>query len=302
MNWLLIVIIAHLFYAGVFIIDRYLLKKGFPHPLSYAFWSSVVGIFIIVLIPFGFTVPDTRQIILSIIAGLVWFLAVISFYTALYKGESSRVVPIVGGLIPILTLVLSFIFLGERLTLQELIAFCFLVGGGTFLSLLVSRTKNSATKKIYLIKALLPALGAVFAFAVYFVMTKFIFLHQNFISGLIWIRAGAVLAALLLLIPSNFRRIVFAKTKAIEQKTIGLFVLNKGLVIFAGLFQYGAIFLGSVTLVNALQGVQYAFLLLLAFFLFRRIPALKEQFDRRVLVQKIIAIILIGIGLAILII
>lgn len=303
MNWLFIVIIAHLFYAGVFIIDRYLLKKGFPHPLSYAFWSSVFGIFIVFLVPFGFTIPDATQIVLSIITGLVWLLAVISFYTALYKGESSRVVPMVGGLIPILTLVLSFIFLGERLTPKEIIAFCFLVGGGTLLSLLVEvGIFSKSIKRVYFMKALIPVLLAACAFAVYFVMTKFIFLHQNFISGLIWIRAGAVLGALLLLIPSGFRRIIFIKTKFIEQKTIGLFALNKGLVLFAGFFQYGAIFLGSVTLVNALQGTQYLFLLLLAFLLFRKIPALKEQLDRRTLVQKIIAIILIGIGLCILII
>lgn len=302
MNWIFIVIIAHLFYAGVFIIDRYLLKKGFPHPLSYAFWSSIVGVFIILLAPFGFKIPEVSQIIFSIAAGLVWVLAIISFYTALYKGESSRVVPVVGGLIPILTLFLSFIFLGERLKFQELIAFCLLVSGGTLLSLLVEKKVLSSAKRIHLMRALAPALGAAFAFAIYFVITKFIFLHQNFISGLIWIRAGAILGVLFMIIPRAFRQKIFAKSENIRRETIGFFALDKFLGIFAGLCMYGAIYLGSVTLVNALQGVQYVFLLLLAFLLFRKIPALKEQFDKRTLVQKIIAIILIGTGLAILII
>lgn len=301
MNWLLIAIIAHFFNAGIFIIDRYLLKKGFPHPVSYAFWSSIIGIFIILLVPFGFRVPGVNQIVFSIAAGLVWVLATASFYAALYKGESSRVVPIVGSIIPILTLFLSFLFLGERLTLQELIAFCFLAGGGLLLSVLVAETKVlHSAKKIHLVKALPSAMAAAFAFAVFFVMTKFVFLHQSFISGLIWIRLGAILGALFMLIPSSFRKIIFAKTEIVKKKTIGLFTLDKTLLIFASFFQYAAVYLGSVTLVNALQGVQYAFLLLLAFILFKKIPSLREQFDKRTLIQKIFAIVLIGIGLVIL--
>ena len=54
MSWLLIVIIAHFFNAGVFIADRYLLKKGFPNPLSYAFWIGLCSVVVLVLAPFGF--------------------------------------------------------------------------------------------------------------------------------------------------------------------------------------------------------------------------------------------------------
>jgi len=77
--------------------------------------------------------------------------------------------------------------------------------------------------------------------------------------------------------------------------------LARGLGTASSFLIYWAIFLGSVTLVNSLQGVQYLFLLVLAFLFFRQIPQLKEQLEKGVLVQKIIAIMLIGIGLAILI-
>ena len=302
MSWILLVIIAHFFNAGIFIIDRYLLKKGFPNPLSYTFYVGILSIFILLLIPFGFSLPAISQIILALVAGGIWLLALFVFYTALHQGESSRVVPTVGGFIPLFTLVLSFIFLGERLNPRELIAFCFLVGGGVFLSLLVTRAQNfSSNKKICLNKAFAPALWAALFFAIYYVMTKFIFLHQSFVNGLIWIRLGSALTAAFLLIPSGFRRRIFKKTRTIEKKTLKIFFSARALGLMAGLLIYLAIYLGSVTLVNALQGTQYLFLLFLAFVLFKKIPSLREQFDKKVLVQKIIAIILISLGLIILV-
>jgi len=304
MSWLLIVIIAHFFNAGVFIVDRYLLKRGFPNPLSYAFWIGLCSVVVLVLAPFGFSIPPTNQIIVALATGIVWLLAAIIFYTALYKGEASRVVPTVGGLIPLFTLGLSFIFLGERLSAKELIAFCLLVSGGIILSLLVIKKTRIfvSNQKIRLTKASVPALGAALVFAVSFVMTKSVFLEQSFISGLIWIRLGAALGALFLLIPSSFRQMIFKKGKRIKIKFFGLFLSAKGLGVVGSLLIYWAIFLGSVTLVNALQGVQYVFLLLLAFFLFRKMPSLREQFNKKVLVQKIFAIILICLGLVVLVI
>lgn len=303
MSWLLIVIIAHVFSAGIFIVDKYLLKRGFPNPFSYAFYVGIFSFVILILAPFGFFLPQPNQIILSLSAGVIWLLATLIFYTALYKGEASRIVPTVGGFIPLFTLGLSFIFLGERLSLKEIIAFCFLVSGGVLLSLLVSKTETVfKSREIQLTKAFIPALGAALAFAVFFVITKSVFLKLGFVNGLIWTRLGATLGALFLLVPHPFRQMIFKKGKVIKPKAFGLFAFARGLGAVSGLLIYWAIFLGSVTLVNSLQGVQYLFLLLLAFLLFRKIPSLKEQFDRRVLVQKIIAIILIGIGLAILII
>lgn len=303
MSWVFIVILAHLCYAVVFVIDRYLLKKKFPNPVNYTFYIGVLSIFTLFLAFIDFSVPAIGQIILSFVAGFMWLLATLIFYTALFKGESSRVVPTVGGLIPIFTLFLSFIFLSERLIAQELIAFCFLVGGGILLSLLVSKTDSILdTKKIRFTKTFIPAIGAALAFAVYFTITKSLFLSQGFINGIIWVRLGIVLSSLLLLIPASFRKMIFQKTEQFKISSIKLFFFIRVLGVLAILFLYWAIFLGSVTLVNALQGVQYLFILLLAFLFFRKIPDLKEQFSKRVLIQKVAAIALICLGLAILVI
>ncbi|PJE57552.1 MAG: hypothetical protein COU82_01435 [Candidatus Portnoybacteria bacterium CG10_big_fil_rev_8_21_14_0_10_38_18] len=86
-----------------------------------------------------------------------------------------------------------------------------------------------------------------------------------------------------------------------KPKTIGFFSGGRILSIVAGFFMYLAVFLGSVTLANSLQGLQYAFVLILALLFFRKIPSLREEFSKEIIVQKIVAIILISLGLFILI-
>ena len=59
-----------------------------------------------------------------------------------------------------------------------------------------------------------------------------------------------------------------------------------------------AMALGSVTLVNAVQGAQYGFLFILALLFSYRWPKIfGEEFNIKVIVQKVIALILIILGL-----
>ncbi|MBU2575664.1 hypothetical protein KKF64_01050, partial [Patescibacteria group bacterium] len=59
-----------------------------------------------------------------------------------------------------------------------------------------------------------------------------------------------------------------------------------------------SISLASVSLVNAMQGAQYAFLLLMIILLAKKFPKImSEKLTGAVLAQKIFAIILISIGI-----
>jgi hypothetical protein len=64
------------------------------------------------------------------------------------------------------------------------------------------------------------------------------------------------------------------------------------------ILQNYAIFLGSVVLVNALQGTQYAFLLIISAGLALWKPKLlKENFSKKILIHKILAVAFIAFGL-----
>jgi uncharacterized membrane protein len=301
MSWLLIAIIAHFLFALVFVIDKFLLSKTVLQPIVYAFYTGILQIFVLVLIPFGFAVPPSKQIIISFIAGALFTLAVLFLYKSFQMAEVSRITPIVGGAVPLFTLVLSYSFLEERLAANQLFAFSLLVLGGTVM--FWPRRDKSATGSVKapLAKRLPLALLAALFFAGSFVLTKFIFIHQPFINGFIWIRLGGFLIAVLLFLWPGNRQIIFEATKALKIRTVSLFFSDKALAGLAFILLNYAIYLGSVTLVNALQGVQYVFLLVMAIILSKKFPQiLEEQVGRRVIFQKFIAILLIGLGLGML--
>jgi drug/metabolite transporter (DMT)-like permease len=199
--------------------------------------------------------------------------------------------PIEGGLVPVFTLVLAYIILGERLLDTQLIAFAFLVVGAVIISLRHDKTGWHA-------QAFGNATIAALLFALHFVLYKYITQESNFISGLIWTRIGFFVMALCFLIPPSVRKGVF---NAPKQTTSGNKYLYFGARIsgsVGGLLQNYAISLGSVTIVNAMQGTQYALLLIGTIFLSRYYPKiLKEKVSRQILAQKILAIVLIGCGL-----
>lgn len=72
----------------------------------------------------------------------------------------------------------------------------------------------------------------------------------------------------------------------------------QGLGALAFVLQNYAISFGSVAIINALQGVQYAFLLLFAWLLTLFYPKIiKEDISKKILWKKIGAIVLISLGL-----
>ncbi len=298
MNWLLIAISAHFIFALVFIVDKFLLSKTALQPAAYAFYVGLLGIVALALAPFGFGLLPTSQILISFLAGFLFVLAILFFYQSVQIGEISRVAPIVGGAVPLFTLFFSYFFLAERLTGIQFIAFFLLVVGGV---IMLWPRRKPALVKAPLSKRLFLALLAGLFFAGSFVLSKFIYTEQSFINGFIWIRIGGFLGAWLLLFWPKVRQSIFQASRVVKFKVGGLAAANKVLSALSYLLLNYAIALGSVTLVNALQGVQYAFLLIIALFLSKKFPQiLREQISNGVITQKVMAICLIGFGLVIL--
>ncbi|MCX6729949.1 MAG: EamA family transporter [Candidatus Portnoybacteria bacterium] len=294
MIWILLLVLAHFFYGVVFMFDKYVLSTPKSNPITYSFYVGAMGIAVLVLIPFGFKMPNNVEIFWSLIAGVSQILAFIFFYKALDKGEVSRVVPYVGATTSVFILIFSSLILKEFLTGQQIIAFVLLVLG----SLVIGFRKG----KLFDDKTWRTAILAGIFFALFWVATKYLFLGTNFISGLIWVRVGVAVIAFSLLLSKKNRKIIFSETKESKPKKTGVFMLGRILNVAGSLFLYGAVFLGSVVLTNALQGLQYVFVLILALLFFKKIPSLKEQFGKEVLIQKIVAIILICAGLGLLVI
>lgn len=306
--WILIVILGHALNAGAFLVDKYLLAKKLPNPVAYSFVIGVLGLLAFLLAPFGLRILSQFEFILSLLSGAIFVLALFFFFGALKCADTSKVVTFVGALQPIMIYVLAFWWLGERLSANQIMAFVLLMIGGVLVTLehtsykgfghFFARQKNRESYWI------MWAIVAALLFAISFVFVKDVFNESNFISGLVWSRLGGAFMALLYLLIPRARRRIFSGLKTTQDKKQAgsLVLISQGAGALGFILISYAISLASVTLVQAMQGIQYALLFLMVWFMTWRFPhILKEKFSREILIIKICAILFIGMGLVILV-
>jgi len=300
MTWLIVTISFYLILSVVFLVDKYLLTGLIPNPKIYTFYVGTLGILTLIIAPFvNFYIPNPFQIILSLSAGAVFIYALFWFYKALSLFEASRVVPAISGLVPLFTFgLVYFSSLGrETLPFVKMIAFILLVFGSIFITFEKKKIINLKGFKISVLTAFLLSLA--------FTLTKYVYLEQPFWNGFIWTKIGGLLAAFLFFIfMPEIKEEIFKKKISFQKKTFGIFISNQMVGAGANVLQNWAIALAPlayISIINALQGIQYAFLLIFTLFLSFKFPQiLKEEISPKILLQKIAAILLIGGGLALL--
>jgi len=298
MSWLFITILAYFFLAISFFGDKFLLSGGIPSPKVYSFYVGILSIFVIIFIPFGFFLPSPPQIFLAFLTGVIFLTGLYLYYSLIREFEVSRIVPAIGGMIPILTFFLAYVSSrGEvAASSKDIISFLLLTSGSVLI--VIEKLKNIFGKSFIF------SLGAAFYFALYFVLAKFVFTSLTFINGFIWIRFGSFLAALFFLFFKEVRLQVFKKPGGAGFKTTGIFIGNQLVGSSGAVLQNLAISLAPllyVAFINALQGIQYVFLIVFTVLFSLKFPKiLKEEISKKILFQKIIAILLIGGGLVLL--
>ncbi len=298
MLWLLLITIVYFLLAIVFLIDKHLLTVSVPRPKVYTFYIGISWTAVLILIPFvNFYIPEIKQIVISLLAGISFVYGIFWFNKSLFQFETSRVVPAVGAISPLLTfLVVYYLPAGkESLAFWDIIAFILLIFG----SLLITFEKG----KFINLKSLKISFVSAFLFSLSSVLTKYVYLNQTFWNGFIWTKLGGILMAILfLLFGKDVREEVFKKREVFPKKTITLFLSNQSIGAVSNILQNWAIAivpLYYVAMMQALQGMQYVFLLILTVLISLKFPSfLKEEISKGVLFQKIIAILLIGAGLA----
>lgn len=290
--WLLLTISAYFIFAAVVTVDRFLLTTSIPNPFVYAFYVGLFASILLLFAPFFLEFSPIESVILAVLSGTINLLAVLFLYQAFRAGEVSRVAPAAGALTAILTLILARIIINEVLAAKDLIAFLFLLLGGILISLHLGKKIEMKRDET------LFALGAGVAFALAWVVRKSAFLHQPAFSVLIWSSLGFLMGAVVIFLIPRFRKEILSHPVKVEKKKKFLFLGNQLAGGIGGITLNYAVATGSVTLVNALQGVENVFILGIAFLLAKKFPQiLKEEFGGVTIWQKTIAVGLIAIGL-----
>jgi drug/metabolite transporter (DMT)-like permease len=295
--WLLAAIIAYLFFGFSSLGDK-LVLTGKPKPVSYTFYVGVFGLLSIFLLPFiKFVFPSPIGFIWIISAALVYVLGLYSMYIAIAKFEISKVVATIGATQPIFIFILTWIFWGsQKMSLMVFSAFIFLFLG----SIIISYEKNIKITGDYLKITIFSSL----MYSLYYIFTKLVFISLSFFSGIVWVSVSIFFFVLFFLLRKKYRDEIFSKQIVLDKKTQLLFLGTQtcgGVGNFLQSLSISLAPMGFLAIVNSLKGIQYIFLFFITLFVSYFYPKiLKEQLSKKVVVQKILSIVLIAIGLALL--
>ena len=289
MSWILFAILAAFVWALVNVVDKFILSKWVKKPIVPLMIVSIVSLIVASFIYFvrGFSSLSFGHIILALFAGLFSASMTLFYFSALKREEVSRVVPLFY-LAPLFIAILAAIFLGEVFSPLIYLGVIFLISGAILIS----------TKKMRKIK-----LGAAFwlmiisslSMSISQVIIKYLLNFSDFWTIFSYVELGVFLT----LVPlfffkfSDLMENVREKGKRVVWAVSGNTLLNVSAVLFMTI----GISLGPVTLVNALASIQPFFVLLFMVMLSLFLPKiLKEEIGKSVLVRKLIAIVLMFVG------
>lgn len=296
--WLFVALLGNTMLAAVGVIDKFILTKAVSKPIVFVFYTTIFVLPFFLLLPFGVKIPTTQiDYLIFALSGFCFAFGLWTMYIGFQKSEISHLGPLIGAAAPFFILFLSRIFLGEKLTSYTLSGAIVLIIG----SLVISFNQNTQQHGWH--RGMIWGVLAGFLFAVSHVAAKYAYDLYGFYNGFIFTKLPiGIFGAALLFSPSV--RAVFSKKesttteKAISHKRFALIVADIGLGVAGSVLIQYAIALGSVSLVNALAGVQYAMLIVLVALISKFSPKiLKETFTRNDIIQKVIAVSIISAGL-----
>ncbi len=299
MTWLYLLLIAHFLNAIVFMVAKYFVSGPIPNVRAYAFYESLGSASYLVAIPFvGIALLPIGDLAICIFAGFVFSIALVFLYNAIQRHDVSGVAPAVGAMTAIFTLIIGFLFLQSAFSRADFWAFAFLVIG-TFLASNMKVDSHDARTRI--VKELSSATAASFLLALFYVLIKLEYNKFGFISPFLWTRVGMLVGAGFIFIFMNKNNSIVDSFRNSHSSLRFGFI---GIKMVAGvaflLIAYSA-YLGNVALVNAMQGLQYMFLILISGVLLWVSPKLvMEHYTKHQWIHKIFAIILIIAGLVLL--
>lgn len=296
MSWFFIALIGPALWAASNHIDKYLLHKNSAE-IGFRALTILSGLFSFGVLPFIVllhpNVFDIRllPLLLSLGEGVLSIFALILYFLALRKSETSMVIPLfqVGF---IYTLILGYFLLGETLSVFQILASLLIILGAIILSFELSETSVRFKTKVFLLM-----LGASFLFSVGAPIFKLVAEETNYATSLFWEQFGIGVGGMMFLCIKSFRK-EFLKVIT-TQKTLFLSLngFNEAITVLGNMAWRFASLLAPVALVYALDGFQPLFVFIYGIIITIFFPKFgQESLLRRHMIQKISAIVIMMIG------
>lgn len=294
MNWVLLSMVAALFWALSNFVDKYVLDKHSKGIYDFLFFSTITSWFLFAGIFFFIGMPElTGYSWIPVFTGALLAYSYGFYGKALEQGDTSSLV-ILFKLIPVMTVILAFIFLGQALSSNELLGFIVVLIGATIVSLEKSRS--------FVIKGFGMILIAILLWSVMTLFVDYGLTKMSFWDYLLLDTLGSALAGpTLLLIPAMRRQIMDGLRTAVLAKyvwfngnnlldAIGQISIKKALAIAP-----------SAGLVTVVMQVQSFYAIVIGILLTIFLPhIIKENISARNVLKKSIGAIIMFSGVYIL--
>lgn len=304
MHWILLATLGQFLNAVVAVLDKYIVsdEKVLPRPFVYAFYSCLLTgfwavIFLIGLIPpldalgvpslKNVTFPTIQVISMAFLTAYTFFMALVSMYDALKHSDAAVVMPIIGTVSALSTFGLSYVFLDSSLSQGHIVGILMISLG----TLLIAKSLPEWSVVLHVLHS------GVF-FALHYITMKGLFLETSFVDGFFWSRISFVLFALSLLMVPVYWDKIKEQTKTTTKKTGILVLTTKVLAGVAAFLLLKATDLGEVSVVQALDGVRFVFILIITSLFAHWLPssATDKDLRPRVFVRRFLVIVLVTSG------
>jgi drug/metabolite transporter (DMT)-like permease len=290
--WLLIALVAPMFYGIANVSDSLLINKNFRNPLTLTFYASCFAlIFVpIVFIFYPVSVPSISLIPIFILLGIINVLYLYPYYKGLQSDDTSTAVSFFA-LGRIFIPIWAFFVIGEKLSVGEYLG----VGLVIVCSILLSM--KGSLRKITFSKAILYILLSAFIISFEGVLLKYLFEHGVSVgTGVAGEMIFSFLCTLVLLASKKIRTDII-HSFSIFKENVPLFFIEEGATFVA--FFTGSIALGMapVTLVRGISSLTPFFVLAYAKVLGKKVPHLfNEQTNTSITLKKIIVFTITVLG------
>ena len=299
MTWFFIALGAPFLWALVNISDQYLVKKysvGHRGSGGLVLYSSLVGVIIAILIgiftPGIFEIPTVDKLILFLSGGLTILWIIIYLYTIEIEDISSIIPWFLT--IPIFGYILGYLFLGETLTMMQLVGSAVVLFGVLLISIdfsLEERSKFKWKPALYMILCclIIAVIGVIF---------KYVTIVERFWVSSFWEYFGlGMFGIFIYLYVPKYRREFNYMNKQGGKKIFTLNIAREVFTILGNFLTNYAILLAPITMVYLVGTFQPAIVLVLVIICTKFFPKIiTEKIHRQILIPKIIAIAIMIIG------
>jgi drug/metabolite transporter (DMT)-like permease len=196
--------------AGESVLSKFLVTARLKNWQLYTFYIGLFSSFVLVFTPFGFEWRGPEAFLVAIFSGFLFYLALAFLFQSLITSSAVRVYVLFGATMTLSTVFFARVMLDEKIIPQSLWGICFLLAG----SLLISFKHYKKALFNNWQRTILAGVLAAFSY----VVLKYAYNQQNFVSGYVISRMGISVSALLSLALPSFRKKIFSDFRKGKKK------------------------------------------------------------------------------------